>query len=76
MRQHGQEHFFCRAAAFWMVALAALIGVFVGLSFYTFSYAEGLSYFSDDPNSCMNCHVMRDQFESWNHSNHKACCHL
>ncbi len=57
---------------FWMVALAALIGVFVGLSFYTFSYAEGLSYFSDDPNSCMNCHVMRDQFESWNHSSHKA----
>ena len=56
----------------WSVAIAAMLGVLVGLGFYTFSYAEGLSYFSDDPNSCMNCHVMRDQFEAWNHSSHKA----
>lgn len=57
----------------WMpLALAAMLGVLVGLGVFTFSYAEGLSYFSDDPNSCVNCHVMRDQFEAWNHSSHKA----
>lgn len=57
---------------FLNVGVAAVLGVLFGLGVYTFSYAEGLSYFSDDPNSCINCHVMRDQFEAWNHSSHKA----
>lgn len=57
---------------FWNVAIASILGILFGLGIFTFSYAEGLSYFSNDPNSCMNCHVMRDQFEAWNHSSHKA----
>ena len=61
-----------QARRVWGLAIAAMLGVFVGLGVYTFSYAEGLSYFSDDPNACMNCHVMRNQFEAWNHSSHKA----
>lgn len=56
----------------WNIALAAMLGILFGLGVYTFGYAEGFSYFSDDPNACMNCHVMRDQFEAWNHSSHKA----
>jgi len=56
----------------WNLALASVLSLLFGLSVYTFSYAEGLSYFSEDPASCMNCHVMRDQFEAWNHSSHKA----
>lgn len=49
-----------------------MLGLIFGLGVFTFTYAEGLSYFSDDPASCLNCHVMRDQFEAWNHSSHKA----
>jgi cytochrome c nitrite reductase small subunit len=65
---------------FWSLGLVALFGILFGLGVYTFSYAQGLSYFSNDPAACVNCHVMRDQFESWNHSSHKsvaACndCH-
>lgn len=41
-----------------------------GLSIYTFVQAEGHSYFSDDPEACVNCHVMDDQFEAWGHSSH------
>lgn len=48
------------------------MGVLFGLGMFTFVYAEGPSYLSDDPQTCMNCHIMRDQFESWNHSSHKA----
>ncbi len=51
--------------------LLLLGGVLFGLSLFTFTYAEGTSYFSNDPESCVNCHVMRDQYESWNHSSHK-----
>jgi cytochrome c nitrite reductase small subunit len=53
-------------------ALAAAFGIAAGLGIFTFLYAEGLSYFSDNPESCVNCHVMRDQFDAWNHSSHKA----
>ncbi len=56
----------------WNLALAVMVGLLFGLGIFTFSYAEGLSYFSDDPQACMNCHVMRDQFDAWNHSSHKA----
>lgn len=56
----------------WTMATVAVMGIMLGLSLFTFRYAEGLSYLSNDPASCVNCHVMRDQFDSWNRSTHKA----
>ena len=52
-----------------------------GLGAFTFRYAEGLSYFSADPRACVNCHIMRDEYASWQHSAHHAVatcvtCHL
>lgn len=55
----------------WSIAVVIFIGMFIGLGTFTFDYAEGLAYFSDDPEACLNCHVMRPQFEGWNHSSHK-----
>ncbi len=55
----------------WVLALVGVLGVLIGLSVFTFGYARGASYFSDDPQTCMNCHVMREQFEGWNHSSHQ-----
>ncbi len=57
------------------------IGVLVGFSAFTFHYAEGLSYFSTDPKACANCHIMREQYDSWGRSSHHAAatcieCHL
>ena len=51
---------------------AFLLGAPVGLGLYLLHYAAAFSYFSNDPMACINCHVMRDQFENWNHSSHKA----
>lgn len=61
--------------------VAVLIGAFVGLSLYAFDYAEGTSYLSDDPRACVNCHVMRDQYDGWlkaGHHAHATCndCHV
>jgi len=39
---------------------------------YTFHFAQGLSYFSNDPNACANCHVMREYLDSWQKSSHHA----
>jgi cytochrome c nitrite reductase small subunit len=63
----------------WL-ALAAVLGVFVGLSAFTFTYAEGTSYISNDPLTCVNCHVMRPQYNAWvkgSHQNVAVCndCH-
>lgn len=64
---------FLKSGARWHVlSLAALLGVLIGLSAFTFSYANGLSYLSDDARTCVNCHVMREQFDAWNRSSHKA----
>ncbi|HUN08478.1 MAG TPA: cytochrome c nitrite reductase small subunit [Aggregatilineales bacterium] len=55
----------------WQVAfLVAVVGVPIGLGLFTFNYAKGTSYLSDDPQACMNCHIMRDQFEAWQRSSH------
>ncbi len=61
--------------------IATLSGTLVGLSTFTFYYAEGLSYFSTDPAACANCHIMHPQYHSWQMASHHAVatcvdCHL
>lgn len=63
------------------LVLAGLLGLVGGLGVFTFGYAEGWSYFSSEPKACVNCHVMRPQFESWQRSSHHGVarcvdCHL
>lgn len=48
------------------------VGVLAGAGVYTFDHAEGLSYMSDDPRACVNCHVMREQYDGWQKSAHHA----
>lgn len=64
-----------------VISIAALAGVFFGVTFYTFYYAQGASYLSDDPVVCTNCHIMRSQFDSWQKGSHHTSatcndCHL
>jgi len=46
-------------------------GVAVGLGAVTFVYARGYSYLYDDPQACVNCHVMREHFQTWEVSAHR-----
>lgn len=55
-----------------MVILSAMVGVLTGVGGYTFYYAKGASYLSNDPKACVNCHIMRDQYDSWQKSSHHA----
>lgn len=54
------------------VPAAALIGVVIGLGGYTFVYAKGYSYLTNDPQACANCHVMRDHYRAWTRASHRA----
>ena len=63
------------------VAATAALGAFGGASAYTFVAANGLSYMSDDPAVCVQCHIMRDEYDGWRHGSHHAVatcndCHL
>ena len=66
----------------WFVLLTAiLLGVCLGLGSFTFDYADGLSYLSNNPATCANCHVMNDQYDGWAKASHHALatcndCHL
>lgn len=54
-----------------MLILAGMLGCIVGLGSFTFVYARGYSYLTDDPNACANCHVMRDVFTAWTRGSHR-----
>ena len=63
------------------VLLSFLAGVLLGVGGYTVLYAVGLSSMSDDPEVCINCHIMQPQYDSWQKSSHHAVavcvdCHL
>ena len=58
-----------------------LIGLFIGVGSYTFYYARGYSYLLDDPQACVNCHIMREQYDGWQKASHHAVatcnsCHV
>lgn len=46
-------------------------GCFIAVGLYTFVYAKGYSYLSNDPGNCANCHVMNEQYDGWLKSSHK-----
>lgn len=54
------------------LALALLAGAAGGIGAYTFVYARGASYMTNDPAACANCHVMQEQFRAWSRGSHHA----
>lgn len=61
--------------------ICVLIGCTFGIGIYTFTYAKGFSYLSTDPKACVNCHVMKPQYDGWQKSSHHnaavcADCHM
>ena len=65
----------------WQVPVIILCGIFAGLGFFTFYVSNATSYLSDDPEACINCHVMIPQYTTWqkgSHSRNATCndCHI
>ena len=54
------------------VLIAVLIGAATGLGIFTFGYADGAAYMTNNPEACVNCHVMREQLDGWIASSHRA----
>lgn len=62
------------------VIFGVLVGLSAGIGGFTFLYAKGYSYLTNNPAACANCHVMQDYYDGWIKSSHRsvaACndCH-
>lgn len=52
--------------------IGALMGAVIGLGGFTFVYARGAAYLTNDPAACGQCHVMQEQLDGWVKSSHRA----
>lgn len=55
----------------WRPVAIFFIAVIIGLGFFMAKEAELVSYMSDKPEACVNCHVMTPVYNSWMHSSHR-----
>jgi cytochrome c nitrite reductase small subunit len=47
-----------------LLIAGVVFGLLAGLGLYTFVYAQGGSYLTNDPAACVNCHVMNEQYNA------------
>lgn len=65
----------------WTLSVVVLLGMAVGMTGLVFRVSRASSYLSDDPTTCVNCHVMAPQYLTWSQSRHRevaTCndCHV
>jgi len=54
----------------WKFPVIILSGIIFGLGMYIFYISNAVSYLSDDPRACVNCHVMNPQYATWIRGSH------
>lgn len=54
----------------WILPVIILLGTIVGVGMYIFYVSRAWSYLSDEPTTCVNCHVMKTEYATWQHSAH------
>lgn len=61
------------------IAAALTFGLAAGIGVFTFGYAKGASYLTNDPAACANCHIMNEHFAAWQKGSHRTAtcndCH-
>lgn len=55
----------------WRIPVIIILGILTGLSLYTLYISKAISYLSDNPTTCVNCHIMSPQYATWSHSAHR-----
>jgi cytochrome c nitrite reductase small subunit len=65
----------------WRVPVLLAFAALIGLGGVVFHASRATSYLSDNPTTCVNCHVMAPQYYTWYHSRHRetaTCsdCHV
>lgn len=55
----------------WKFPVIIMLGIFAGLGAFVIHIAKAASYLSDEPQTCVNCHIMAPQYATWSHSSHR-----
>lgn len=55
---------------FLPILAASTLGALLAVGGYTFIYAKGYSYVTNDPAACANCHIMQNHYNAWTRSSH------
>lgn len=59
----------------WEVPAVIVFASMIGLGIFTLKVSNATSYLSDDPQTCVNCHVMTPHYMTWNKSSHREIAH-
>jgi len=59
----------------WSRVAAIVSGAMLGLFFYLIYISNAVSYLSDKPETCVNCHIMAPEYATWSHSSHREVAH-
>lgn len=65
----------------WQFAVIILLAIITGLGIHILYISNAASYLSDNPETCINCHVMYPQYATWERGSHgrvTTCvdCHI
>ncbi len=55
----------------WKFPVLILLAIFTGLGLFSFHISNASSYLGDEPETCVNCHLMAPQYATWSHSSHR-----
>lgn len=54
----------------WRIAVGLFCGILAGVGIYIYYISNASAYLSNDPETCINCHVMIPQYSTWRKSSH------
>lgn len=54
----------------WRFSVIVLSGIIVGMGIHILNISNAVSYLSDDPKTCVNCHVMYPEYATWERGSH------
>ncbi len=65
----------------WQLPVIILLGILTGLGSLAMYISNAASYLSDQPEACMNCHVMASEYATWQRGSHARAavcndCHV
>jgi len=65
----------------WRLPVLLMAGIFAGLLVLVAHVSRATSYLSDNPATCVNCHVMAPEYVTWSNSAHRGAatcndCHV
>lgn len=65
----------------WRLLATFFVAIIFGLGLFLLNFSNASSYLSDNPQACVNCHIMQPQYITWTHSSHRETancndCHV